>query len=433
MAIPKFYLEKRKDSEGNIIEKDVPILMYYSFGAGRLQYYTGQRIDSKYYLDKYWTKGKAPVKSNAPGAVNINNYLDILATDVVNFHNQLRMSGTAATAALLREMLDEKNKIKAATVDEIDLYEYAKLVYEARKTGERLVQVGKNKGNRFRPNGLKQFQSFISVLERYMKNARIKSIPFESIDKKFYESFRAFSLVKEEVELSTFATHIKVIKTLMSEAKEDGLHHSDAHKSNYFVMPSFDADTVSIDTDYLEKVENLDLSDKPAYDNVRDLFLVGCYSALRFSDFTNLKVENIDNNFIRIRQIKTGDMVTIPIMKKLKNIIKKHDGLPRPISNQKFNDYIKEVFKLAGLTHKVKVRRTKGGSETYEELEYYKLISSHTARRTYATNMFKAGVPVMLIMAVTGHKTEAAFLRYIRATNEDKARMMAEMMEKLGM
>ena len=74
----------------------------------------------------------------------------------------------------------------------------------------------------------------------------------------------------------------------------------------------------------------------------------------------------------------------------------------------------------------------KKGIETVDPVPFYMMISSHTGRRSYATMMFKAGVPTLLIMAVTGHKTEAAFLRYIRATNEDKARMMSEMMNKLG-
>lgn len=434
MAIPKFYLEKRKDKDGNLVVKDVPILMFYSFGSGRLQYYTGQRVDSKNYLEKYWTKGKPPIKSAAPGSSNIINYLDILASDVVNFHNQLRMSGKPVNATVLREMLDEKHKPKASKPGVgYDLLSYAKFVLKGREAGDRLVQVGKNKGKRFRPNGLKQHHSFISALERFMKDRKIKSLSFDMVDRKFYESFRSFALVQEKAEISTFATHVKVIKTLMSEAKEDGLHSNDSHRANYFVIPSFDSDTISVDKKYLKQVEKLDLSGRIALDNARDLFLIGCYSALRFSDFTNLKIEDFYGNFIRIRQIKTGEMVTIPVMKKMKRIIKKHDGLPRPISNQKFNFYIKEVFKLAGLTHLVKIRKTKGGVESYEEIEYHKLVSSHTARRTYATNMFKAGVPVMLIMAVTGHKTESAFLRYIRATNEDKARMMADMMEKLGL
>lgn len=432
MAIPKFYLEKRKDKDGVLIVKDVPILLFYSFGSGRLQYYTGQRVDSKHYLDKYWTKGKPPIKTGAPGSANINTYLDILAYDVVNFHNQLRMNGKVVTGAALRELLDEKHKKKEVKPSH-DLHSYAKMVHDGRLSGDRLVQVGKNKGKHFRPNGLKQFQSFVSALDRFMKDRRIRSIPFESVDRKFYDSFRSLILVKEQCEVSTFATHVKVLKTLMSESNQEGLHDNMFYTSNYFLIPSFESDTISIDPDYLTIIEDMDLSDTPYLDNARDLFLVGCYSALRFSDFTNLKIEDFSENFIRIRQIKTGDMVTIPVMKKMKRLIDKHNGLPRPISNQKFNQFIKEVFKRAGLSHLVRVRTTRGGVESYKEIEYYKLVSSHTARRTYATNMFKAGVPVMLIMAVTGHKTESAFLRYIRANNEDKARMMADMMDKLGL
>lgn len=258
---------------------------------------------------------------------------------------------------------------------------------------------------------------------------------FEDINKDFYESFKAFCYSPDEnKEISTFAGYIKDIKSVMNEAKEAGLQNHDGHKATSFLMPSYESDTKALTLEEVDLIHALDLSGNPRMDKIRDLFLIGCYSALRFSNFVNLKVENISNGFIRLRQVKTGDLVTIPIMERLQRVLDKYEGaLPAPVSNQEFNRVIKEVVRAAGLTYEVEVKSFTGGKAKVERKPIYELVSSHTARRSYATIMFKKGVPNMLIMSATGHKTESSFLKYIRANNEDKAVLMAETLKRLGL
>ena len=105
--------------------------------------------------------------------------------------------------------------------------------------------------------------------------------------------------------------------------------------------------------------------------------------------------------------------------------------MPEPISDQRFNDYIKEAAKLSGLTKKEGVTRTEGGVTRTEYKEQWELITSHTGRRSFATNAYKRGIPTITIMAITGHKTEKAFLKYIKIKQEEHARIMAEQWEKI--
>lgn len=120
-------------------------------------------------------------------------------------------------------------------------------------------------------------------------------------------------------------------------------------------------------------------------------------------------------------------------MSRLRPVLSKYtDALPT-ISNQKFNDYIKHVAFLAGMTEKRKMKNTKGNIINESTTPLYSLITSHCCPRSYATNMFKAGVPPMLIMSATGHKTETSFLKYIRANNDDKAKLLADTLKKLGL
>jgi integrase len=90
------------------------------------------------------------------------------------------------------------------------------------------------------------------------------------------------------------------------------------------------------------------------------------------------------------------------------------------------NEYLKEIGKLAGLTETIKVSTTKGGFRFDESFEKWQLITTHTARRSAATNMYLAGIPTISIMKITGHHTEKAFLKYIRISQEDNALKLME-------
>ena len=112
-------------------------------------------------------------------------------------------------------------------------------------------------------------------------------------------------------------------------------------------------------------------------------------------------------------------------------ILEKYNGeLPVSISNQKFNQYIKEVCKHAGLNSMVSKSITKGGIPRSKNYKKWELVSSHTARRSFATNLYNSGFPTISIMAVTGHKTEKAFLLYIRVTPEEHAKKLREHWQK---
>ena len=445
MALPKFYLEPRKpkhDQESNL---KMAINMFFSFYGERLQYYTGVRIDPKYYKTTDG-KGKAIDRSDinrlisdsAPYAAVIKTNLKQIALDVQNIANTAKANKVPVTKKFLSAELDKIHKHKAeelaAPVEYHFVGFYEKLVQDS-KDGTRIMQKGKSAGQRFSHNAIKNYSSTLSAIKRYMAAKRIKRLSFDDIDKSFYESFKAFCYGPgEEKEISTFSGFIKDIKSVMNEAKDMGLQTTNGHLAKSFILPFYESDTKALSLDEVDAIHQLDLSSRPRLDKIRDLFLIGCYSALRFSNFNNLKVENIENGFIRLKQIKTGERVTIPIMQRLQKVLDKYDGaLPSPVSNQEFNRVIKDVVQAAGLTYMVEVKSFKGGSLTVAEQPIYELVSSHTARRSYATIMFKMGIPTMLIMSATGHKTESSFLKYIRATNEDKAVLMADAMKKLGL
>lgn len=457
MAKPKFYLEPRPTPNGK-----QAINMFYSFGGKRLQYYTGIRIDIKYFRPECNSSDTIkPVKSTAPYAAQYNAKLDAIALDAVTIVSSTKPENL--TVKYVRQKLDELHKLKAndstePSEKEHDFISFFEQLINDSKTGKRLISSGKSNGSRYSYNAIKNYGITLSAVRRYMDYRNLKYLPFETINKVFYDDFRFFCYNIESKEKSTFGVYIKDIKTVMNESKAPGFDRKE------FVSPTYEADTLYLTMDQINKIAELDLGDYTKYyiregkrrpqkknaaiktaqlkderigfetlNKVRDLFLIGAYTGLRFSDFSNLDLKSIEGNFIKIKQTKTGDRITIPIMSKLRPVLNKYPVALPSISNQNFNDYIKVVANLAGLTEDREVKNSRGNIENKTTSPLYQLISSHACRRSYATNMFKAGIPPMLIMSATGHKTETSFLKYIRANNDDKAQLLAQALHKLGL
>lgn len=442
MATPKLYLEPRPSANGK-----QNINLFYSFNGQRLQYYTGIRIDVKNFQLNCNTGTAKPIKATAPFAVQMNDKLDDIKADAVSIVNKTK--GENLTVKYVREQLDLIYKPKQTeAVKEInvkhDLTSFLTQMIEDSKEGKRLISFGAKKGNRYTHNTIKNYGITLSAIVRYMKYNKLKQLPFEAIDKDFYEDFRTYCYNIEQKEKSTFASYIKDIKTVMNESNFKDFD------TKAFVMPSYEADTLYLTTNEIDLIADLDLTDLKktelikrgkitenvnyaTLEKTRNLALIGFYSGLRFSDFSKLELSNIEADFIKVKQVKTGKLVVIPIMQKLRPVLEKYkNGLPT-LTNQRFNDYIKIVAKLAGLTESRTVKNTKGNIESYTVAPLYRLITSHCCRRSYATNLFNAGYSPMLIMSATGHKTEVSFLKYIRATNEDKANLLANELRKAGL
>lgn len=166
---------------------------------------------------------------------------------------------------------------------------------------------------------------------------------------------------------------------------------------------------------------------RKAKERIRDLFVVGCLTALRYSDYSTLTKDNFQDDYIVKRTKKTNVTVKVPMHDYIKEIIAKYGGnIPSGLCIQYFNKYLKVIMKEIGLDDKITFSFTKGGQLYTVTREKWELISSHTARRSAATNLYLTGrMKTLEIMRLTGHKTESNFFRYIRLTSEDTARSIS--------
>lgn len=242
-----------------------------------------------------------------------------------------------------------------------------------------------------------------------------------------------------------FGNVVNIVKQTYRESREnDRLHDEHGTDHRDFIAPKDPVDNVYLDLDELKLIHDLDiekaiLSDTvskkakegdniprriAALERARGLFLIGCYTGLRVSDFSRLRDAHI-GRFITIKTQKTGTSVVIPIHPVVREIINRGFDLSDTITDQKLNGHIKELCRLAGITQEVLINRNVGGQNVEVVMSKYQLVSSHTARRSFATNAYKSGVPTIAIMKITGHTKESTFLKYIKVSAQENADMLS--------
>jgi integrase len=156
------------------------------------------------------------------------------------------------------------------------------------------------------------------------------------------------------------------------------------------------------------------------------MFLLLCWTGCRFSDLSKIHKDNIKDNRIEIKQQKTDTKVIIPILPATREILEKYNYEPFKISNQKFNEFIKTACKVAGFDEEIKISRIVKGENKEFVSKKYELVTSHTGRRSFCTNMYEKGLDTTMIMSVSGHKSLDIFLHYIKTTREKHADRMLQ-------
>ena len=317
---------------------------------------------------------------------------------------------------------------------------------------EEYIESSKNRinpktGKKIADRTIKKYTSCFNHLMQYCQYKKT-TIDFKDIDMKFYNSFVKYlnqrlinkgkddegnKITETGLAVNTIGKQISTLKGFLNEATELGYNTYNGYNSKNFTVLTENSDAIYLNEQELDILFKLDLSGNQRLDRIRDLFLIGCWTGCRFSDFSAITPDQITNGFLHVRQEKTGAKVVIPLHAVVKSILDKYDGnLPLAPSNQKFNDYIKEVCALASINEETQKTITRGGRRVTATFKKSDLVSSHTARRSFATNLYKNGFPAISIMKITGHTTEKSFLKYIRVTPEEHAKLLAEHWKKLN-
>ena len=214
------------------------------------------------------------------------------------------------------------------------------------------------------------------------------------------------------------------LKTVMNEGFNRGFHKNEAfRKFNTSYIPS---DTIALTQEEVDALWNVPLEGHAAH--ARDVFMVGIYCAGRFQDYSKISEENISDGMLRYVQRKTGTTVVIPCAPQIVAVLKRYGGVLPRITEQEVGRYIKSICRDLGgsFLNTVEVSKIRGDRKSVEKHQRWELVSTHTARRTGATLLYKSGVPIALCRLCTGHTTDQMFMRYLKIGKEEGAQLLAK-------
>lgn len=349
--------------------------------------------------------------------IEFNDKLDKLESKLRSIHRYALLNEIPLTKEYVLEKLDDKtfsnNSLKHGFIESFDEF----------------IEVNKS----IRAYGtIKKYKSVLSVLKDF-SNATGYSLRFDNLNVTFYESFRDYCFNDRNTVNNYFGKLIAVTKTFMNWALDRGYHDNIEFKK--FKAPQDRIEVIYLTMDELMKLFNHDFDSKKLT-HVRDFYCFGCFTGLRFSDIKQLKSSNVFEDYLELNIVKTKSIGhRIPLNKYAKIILDKYkntlyDPLPK-ISSQKFNEYIKECCEEVEIDTPINITRYIGKKRVDKVLPKHKLITSHTARKTFVTNSLVLGMKEMVVKNITGHKDEASFKRYVEIAEDFKKKEMDNTWDKI--
>ena len=284
------------------------------------------------------------------------------------------------------------------------------------------------------------FGTIINKLREYDPD-----ITFEGINKRFNRNFVSY-LQSKDYSANYIGSMIRDLKRMLNQATDDELNKNMDYED--FNVISEEVYNIYLTEQEVEKIHNLDITDqaviqvqewslkegeklfisksniqrqKEALHRAKLLFVVGCWTGLRVENYLNIDPDiqvDLKENFLHAIANKNGPKLKIPLHRMVREIYTKY-GMPETVSQQKLNEHIKILGRLAGINENIIYTRTKGGKRKEYLKKKYEMITSHTARRSFASNLLVRGIPKQYIMAVTGHTKEESFNKYTKAVQKD--------------
>lgn len=275
-------------------------------------------------------------------------------------------------------------------------------------------------GNQYSPKSADNYENVLIALKEHAPVVGIKLSYGFSI-----EDYRRLlqHLIGMNYSRNHIANIVGKLASFLRKMNDVGKHKNDVYKHKEFRYAPEESDTVALSIEELTALYNLPLTG--AQERARDVFVFGCWVALRAEDLARINLYKKRGDVFEVLTRKTGEKVVIPVHWMADAIYTKYSGhLPVYSTPEGLGYHLPTICKLAGITEQRLVSITKGGRRVAEHYKKSDLISVHTARRTFATIMYKQGFPTKAIMKITGHRTERAFLGYIRIDKEEAADLM---------
>lgn len=413
---------KSRTYKGKKVSEKLPIRMRVSYNSKRADIMTG------FFVDKEdWDETQQRVKKNATGkngekATSINAYLNRAAYEMDEAFKEFEVLGRYPTPSELEEAFDNR----MAEINPRPSKVVKTRFWEAL---DRFVAEESSK-NSWQYSTVQKFRTF----GNHVRNWRLQP-RFEDFSEKGLTEFLTFLREKEGLSNETAMKHLRYLRWFMKWAKNNGYHKALAFETYRPKLATTQKKIIFLTIDEIRMLLAYEIPEGKQYlQRVRDVFVFCCFTGLRYSDVSNLRRSDVYDDCIHVTTVKTADSLTIELNDVAKGILDKYknesflgDKALPVISNQKMNDYLKELCQLAGFDEPIRVTTYHGAERQDVVVPKYELIGTHQGRKSFICNALAAGIPVNVVMKWTGHSDYSAMKPYIDVADSIKAREMNKM------
>ena len=367
---------------------------------------------------KHWGKNQK-VRSANSNAVEINKQLEVFRNAVLNIYLEAKAAGLKVNAEYIREKLKPKKEAVSANAEFWNVWEYF-LQYKRssykKKSFEKFQAL---------KNHLKQFEAEVKI------PLQLKTLTAETLNKLQDYFYNKAGRDKTGLNTQTTAKYIELFKSFLNWAVNHKYSDDTSFKS-FTPIQQPDNLKVILTAEDIGKIKKANFGVKGYLNNVRELLILSTLTGLRYSDSSRIKAEHIKKDeggapMLHIRQEKTDEYVDIPLTLEANTIINRLiSGEVHPISNQKMNKYVKELCKIAEVDEPFEIHKYKGKMRVTQICPKYELISTHTGRRTFATNLLLKGIPAQTVMKFTGHRDYKSFSKYVNIPKKAEMEMVKQ-------
>ena len=372
--------------------------VYIKGEKSRFKYNTGRTIEPK-----YWSNKLNRCKSLKGDVGKRNREVNVILNEYETALQRIKdLYGGALTADKLKKSLDSYFKVnEVEVIKEVETVDnYFRLYHEELK-GLGSVE---HKSIKHYERVFNKFKEFENGKKVYLKNLKDN----------VYVGFIVFLRDKYGLNDNTLYRNFGYFKTFLNWCIKKGVEVPNDFKN--IKLSPFDTDDISLTTQDIDTLAGLEL--EPRLERHRDLFLIGCYSGQRFSDYSVFEKADIQGDLIIKRAEKTETHSFIPLHPKLKALLDKYNWELGKISSQKFNKNIQKICKLAGFTEEIKNTSYIGSKKVVEIKQRWQMVASHTARRTFITIAAEKMMPDHIIMSITGIRDPKTLKKY-KKVNKD--------------
>ena len=405
-------LEKRKRN-GVLIVDNIPIKIRIMFRGVRLDLNSGLRIN----LSK-WDEKKQRVKNGHINKLNqssteINSTLSDYESKIQDFFKRKEIEDNVPSLDELKQFYNIE--VRKSTRNKIEQDFFSVFDIFTNKTG---IQ------NNWTDSTYAKHTTIKNHLIAFNKKLKL-----ESFDENTFYDFIVHLQIKADLKNSTIMKHISFVKAFLRWANKNNYFENDLGFIFKPKLKTVQKKVIFLTIEEQKALKNLEIPDSKEYLNkVRDVFLFLCYTGLRYSDAKALKKSDIKSKLIEVTTKKTSDILQIELNKESKRILEKYSTLVSKtnkalpvISNQKMNDYLEELFKLAEFNEEIRITYYKGNVRHDDFIPKYELLRSHAGRRTFICTALSLGIPVQVVMKWTGHSDYKSMKPYIDVADNIKA------------